>query len=191
MNDKVPTRHFIVKMVLVSVSTEKQRSQCSLNKPPGSPFRRWCVCQHAFLIRQTCWHKKVFRSLFREDYVDQIWWIFGKLPNGLWPPPSPYFWKTMLRFFREIGARCAFPLPKKAQHNFRIRNDPPPFGSFPKIHQIWYRYSSLSLTHFLFSPKKSSHSPLSPDAPQQNVCSGPSTPLPVIDGLIKFTHGEV
>ena len=40
-------------------------------------------------------------SLLRGDYLYQIRWIFGKLPNGLWPPllPHPYFRKQWCAFF--------------------------------------------------------------------------------------------
>ena len=34
----------------------------------------------------------------RDALMDQTWWIFEKLPKGLWPPP--YFRKTMLRFLQ-------------------------------------------------------------------------------------------
>ena len=41
----------------------------------------------------------------REDYLYHIRWIFGKLPNGLWPPPPhthPMFGKLCCAFFREV-----------------------------------------------------------------------------------------
>ena len=70
----------------------------------------------------------------REHYLYHIRWIFGKLPNGLWPqpppPPHPIFGKKCCAFVREIGARSAFPLPKKRNIIFRIGNDPPPFRKF-------------------------------------------------------------
>ena len=86
----------------------------------------------------------------REDYLYHIRWIFGKLPNGLWPPP-PYFRKTSLRFFREaqkfatkfirIGVtpppfseNSLFLPPQNFRKNrneiFRIGNDPPPIRKF-------------------------------------------------------------
>ena len=33
----------------------------------------------------------------REGSRYQIRWIFGKIPNGLWPPPN--FWKIILQYF--------------------------------------------------------------------------------------------
>ena len=60
----------------------------------GTKLAKWCV--------------KVLRTKYgrglhvREDYLYQFRWIFGKLPNGLWPPP--YFRKKMLRFCP--GNRC-------------------------------------------------------------------------------------
>ena len=44
----------------------------------------------------------------------------------LTPPPHPIFGKKCCAFVREIGARSAFPLPKKRNIIFRIGNDPPP-----------------------------------------------------------------
>ena len=63
---------------------------------------------------------KICGTDLRGFYLDQIQWIFGKLPNGLWPPaPPPYFRKTMLRFFREAQ--------KFATKFIRIGVTPPPF----------------------------------------------------------------
>ena len=61
----------------------------------------------------------------RDYYLYHIQWIFGKLPNGLWPPSPPYFRKTMLRFFREVR--------KFATKLIWIGVTPPPF--FLKIHR--------------------------------------------------------
>ena len=46
------------------------------------------------------------------------------------PPPHPIFGKKCCAFVREIGARSAFPLPKKRNIIFRIGNDPPPIRKF-------------------------------------------------------------
>ena len=35
----------------------------------------------------------------RDACLYHYWWIFGKVPNGLWPPPPPPFLGKMLRFF--------------------------------------------------------------------------------------------
>ena len=48
----------------------------------------------------------------------------------LTPPPHPIFGKKCCAFVREIGARSAFPLPKKRNIIFRIGNDPPPIRKF-------------------------------------------------------------
>ena len=42
----------------------------------------------------------------REGSRYQIGWIFGKILNGLWPPP-PHFWKSMLQFFYN-GYGCIY-----------------------------------------------------------------------------------
>ena len=87
-------------------------------------------------------------SSVREDYLYQIQWIFGKLPNGLWPPPPPYFRKTMLRFFREAQ--------KFATKFIRICVTPP---LFPKIH-CFYRpkISGKTATKFFGSEMTPPHS---------------------------------
>ena len=35
-----------------------------------------------------CLKTKHTRFIFREGWHLQKWWFFGKVPNGLWPPPS-------------------------------------------------------------------------------------------------------
>ena len=41
---------------------------------------------------------------FREADPIQNGWIFGKVPNDLWPPP-PHFRKIMLNFFRKTSKK--------------------------------------------------------------------------------------
>ena len=90
---------------------------------------------------------------------DHIRWIFGNLPNGLWPP-HPIFGKQCCAFFgrpknlQRNSFGLAWPPPlfpkihcfyrpkisgKTATKFFGSEMTPPPFGSFPKIHWIWYR----------------------------------------------------
>ena len=38
----------------------------------------------------------------REGSGYQIGWIFGKMPNGLWPPSPPNFWGILLQFLYDI-----------------------------------------------------------------------------------------
>ena len=68
-------------------------------------------------------HENTFRreaffanSAIRDNYPDQIHWIFGKLPNGLWHLP-PLFRKAMLRSLS--GG------PKICDEIFRIGVTPP------------------------------------------------------------------
>ena len=53
-------------------------------------------------LKGKCWIVRLYH--LRGDYLDQIWWILGKLPNSPRPPPPPplYFRKSMLRFFRKV-----------------------------------------------------------------------------------------
>ena len=77
----------------------------------GTKLAKWCV--------------KVLRTKYgrglhvREDYLYQFRWIFGKLPNGLWPPP--YFRKTMLRFLQRKFLGWSDP-------PLFLDSDPPPFS---------------------------------------------------------------
>ena len=51
---------------------------------------------------------------------------FRKTSKRPLTPPHPIFGKKCCVFVWEIGARSAFPLPKKRNIIFRIGNDPPP-----------------------------------------------------------------
>ena len=46
-------------------------------------------------------HKCTLDTELRNGWRYQNGWFFGKIPNGLWPPPSPRFRKVMLHFFRK------------------------------------------------------------------------------------------
>ena len=61
----------------------------------------------------------------RGDRVEQDGWIFGKLPNGLWPP-HPIFGKLCCAFFGR---------PENLQRNSFGLAWPPPL--FPKIHRFY------------------------------------------------------
>ena len=115
----------------------------------------------------------VKRVPLREGSGYQIRWFFGKIPNGLWPPPlifgklyCKFFIMNMVAFmqggighivsvnintivektypepwsyssFYQFHAQKAlFKVPKICNINFWIEN-PPPFGTFSKIHPIW------------------------------------------------------
>ena len=52
-----------------------------------------------FLLIRSC-----LLIALREADPFQNGWIFGKVPNGLWPPP-PHFRKVMLQIFSEIHDR--------------------------------------------------------------------------------------
>ena len=63
---------------------------------------------------------------FRDGWLHQNGWIFGKVPNSLWRPP--HFRKIMLQFFQKAlfkGPKCIM--------NFRIENDPPVLELFRKF----------------------------------------------------------
>ena len=76
------------------------------------------------------------RFSIRDCSVYQIWWICGKLPNGLWPPspPPPYFRKTMLRFLQRNFSGCSDPTlflyRKSATKFFGSEMTPPPLRKF-------------------------------------------------------------
>ena len=74
----------------------------------------------------------------KDDYLDQILWIFGKLPNGLRPPQGPpptLFSENYVALFatKFFGVQRPHPisLPKKRNKIFRIGNDLlPPLRKF-------------------------------------------------------------
>ena len=86
-------------------------------------------------------------KLVRDGWPYQNGWIFGKIPNGLWPPPPPLIsGKSYCVFFPEFMTEEPFIMAKICNINFWIGNDPPPpFGTFPKKHPFWYFQSSLSI----------------------------------------------
>ena len=52
----------------------------------------WCT------INYNCYVCSSFPQ--RDGWRHQNRWIFGKVPNGLWPPqPTTYFWKIILHLF--------------------------------------------------------------------------------------------
>ena len=75
----------------------------------------------------------------------------------------PIFGKKCCAFVREIGARSAFPLPKKRNIIFRIGNDPPPHsevfrkfiefgpGSHPLVSHTFFRSTIKQPTQSLQS----------------------------------------
>ena len=75
-------------------------------------------------------------GLLREGWRYQIGLFFGKITNGLRPPPL-IFRKLYCKFLYQFHAQKAlFKVPKICKINFWIGNAPP-FGTFPKIHLIW------------------------------------------------------
>ena len=78
------------------------------------------------------------RNIFkvRDGWPYQNGCFFGKVPNGLCPPPL-IFGKSYCDFFQEYMTEEPFIMAKICNINFWIGNDPPPFGIFPKIHPFW------------------------------------------------------
>ena len=64
----------------------------------------------------------------------------GKIAHILWPPPS-----FSENHIAEFMTKVPFIMAKICNINFWIGNDPPPFGTFPKIHPFW---SYISHIHF-------------------------------------------
>ena len=69
---------------------------CTRGGTPEEIHQRICTTGDATEVMQQWW-------CTRSDApkVMHHEWIFGKLPNGLWPPllPHPYFWKQWCAFF--------------------------------------------------------------------------------------------
>ena len=67
--------------------------------------------------------------------------FFGKVSNGLWPPP--HFRKIMLHFFIIFTLKPCFKV-QNLQHKFLDwKWAPPPPWTFSKIHPFWLRHPSL------------------------------------------------
>ena len=58
--------------------------------------------------------------------------------------PPPYFRKIILQFFPKFMTEVSSIMAKICNINFLIENDPPLFGTFPKIHSFWRRSASLT-----------------------------------------------
>ena len=92
----------------------KRRFNLSFNSPPVLTNHKEIGFRHCS-IREAC--------------LCQNGWIFGKFPNGFWPPP-PLFRKKYCNFFRKPVAPAL-----NLQWNFSDRKWPPPFSKlFPEIH---------------------------------------------------------
>ena len=68
--------------------------------------------QNFWLPFQSLWPQMALREAYRY----QNGWIFGKVPNGLWPPPPPHFRKIILQIFWNIPWKyplCIIFMPKK------------------------------------------------------------------------------
>ena len=56
-------------------------------------------------------------TCLRERSGYQNRWIFGKIPNSLWPRP-PHFWKIVLQFFSKNVRKKPYIKVKNLQHKF-------------------------------------------------------------------------
>ena len=124
------TRNFILKTRMLRFSRHS-RQKCRKRS-----FLRQKRAVLAFLQQKTVFSDFMCATLaqLREDQRFQNGWIFWKVPNGRWPPPPPlpHFRKIMLRIVSKI--HDPFIMAKICNINIWIGNDPPPFGTFPKIH---------------------------------------------------------
>ena len=84
--------------------------QRGLKYGTGSPWRWtleftwWIECLLALYKRIAANWDKRFQGI-REGSGYQIWWIFGKITNGLWLPPL-IFGKSYCIFFNGYGCIC-------------------------------------------------------------------------------------
>ena len=87
-----------------------------------------------------------FSSSLRDAFPFQNGWIFGKVPNSLWPPAPPLiFGKLRCNFFPKFMTEVSSIMAKICNINFWIENDHTSFGTFPKIHPFWKGSASLIL----------------------------------------------
>ena len=69
----------------------------------------------------------------RDAYPFQNGWIFGKVPNGLWPPAPLIFGKLFCNFFPKFMTEVSSIMAKICNIIFWIENDPPPLELFRKF----------------------------------------------------------
>ena len=69
------------------------------------------------------------RRRIRDEWRYQNGWIFGKVPNGLWPPP--HFWKNTLQYFCMLEKPCL--KVQNLQHKFGLKMTPHP----PPLEFFW------------------------------------------------------
>ena len=60
------------------------------------------------------------------------------------PPLIDYHYHFLLFLYQFHAQKALFQFPKIGNINFLIENDPTPFGTFTKIHLIWWRDPSLT-----------------------------------------------
>ena len=139
--------HFSIKMKTISVSINAPMTgwdgilveiqYCSMS-PGGTRHQSQDIPaghdKHSSYMRKN-YHT---RAKLRDISPNQNGWIFGKIPNGLWPHPS-FLENHIAVFFPEFMTEEPFIMAKICDINFWIGNDPlpPPFGIFPKIHPFW------------------------------------------------------
>ena len=80
-------------------------------------------CNQFIILMPSHFSHSQFR--LREACLPGFEWISGKFPNGLWPPPRPFFGKFHCDFFRKPVAPAL-----NLQWNFSDRKWPPPFLKF-------------------------------------------------------------
>ena len=72
------------------------------------------------------WYDGVLYPSLRDACPIHYRWIFGKVPNGLWPPPPPtLFWEKCCDFFQNHDDQHWI-----CNEIFWIGNDPPPISKF-------------------------------------------------------------
>ena len=79
-----------------SAQTLAKTSSLSLMPASGC----WVLIQHHTKMKTEAIPSYYLERL-RKGSGYQIGWSFGKIPNGLRPPPPPHFWKIILQFFSE------------------------------------------------------------------------------------------
>ena len=108
-------------------------------------------------LSNSCYFVRVWLHLgncgyyIRDGWRYQNRWIFGKVPNGLWPPPLLIFGKLCCRFFKTYPENTPFvsflcqknPVQKSkiCNKNFWIGNDPPPVWNFSKNSSVLVGWS--------------------------------------------------
>ena len=103
--DPVPTMKKLSggRLVFFSTSWAWSSAWCSTKKTMGVRWEYLSQKKYPY-FREKEKHEN-YQSFLREGWHLQKWWIFGKVPNGLWPPSS-FSESYIVDFATKLRQKC-------------------------------------------------------------------------------------